>query len=152
FLTRRLLLDVGGYVEQWLVGKHGDGLKRTLAAARQRLAAAGCPVPAIEARTRFAWGRAAVGAAGTKPAGRPGAGTDKLDKVLTHRVWGTLVFLGVMFLMFQSIFLWAKPLMDAIDGVREAAAKGVESAMEPGPLRALLADGVIKGVGSVLVF
>ena len=58
-----------------------------------------------------------------------------------------------MFLVFQSIFLWAKPLMDLIDGgAGLRSAKGVESAMDPGPLRALLVDGVIKGVGSVLVF
>ena len=57
-----------------------------------------------------------------------------------------------MFLVFQSIFLWAKPLMDLIDGGQDWAGKGVESAMDPGPLRALLVDGVIKGVGSVLVF
>ncbi len=57
FLVRRLLLDVGGYAEQWLVGQRGDGLKLKLAAARQRLAEAGCAVPAVEARTRFGWVR-----------------------------------------------------------------------------------------------
>jgi ferrous iron transport protein B len=152
FLTRRLLLDVGGHVEQWLAAERGADLVRSVAAARQRLAAAGCAVPAVEARTRFGWVRAIVAAAVTRPATRPVTFTDRLDAVLTHRVWGTLIFLGVMFLMFQSIFLWAKPLMDEIDGVREAAVKGIESAMPPGPLRALLADGIIKGVGSVLVF
>jgi ferrous iron transport protein B len=152
FITRRLLLDVGGYVETWLVGKHGDGLKRHLDAARGRLAEAGCPVPAVEARTRYGWVRPLVAAAVTKPATRPVTWTDRIDTVLTHRVWGTLVFLALMFVMFQSIFLWAKPLMDVIDGGREAAAKGITSAMEPGPLRGLLADGVVKGVGSVLVF
>ena len=40
--------------------------------------------------------------------------TDRLDRVLTHRVWGTLIFLAVMFLVFQSIFTWAKPLMNWI--------------------------------------
>jgi ferrous iron transport protein B len=152
FLTRRLLLDVGGYVEQWLIGLHGQGLTHKLGAARQRLAEAGCAVPAIEARTRFAWVRAATAAAVTKPEKRPITFTDRLDRFLTHRLWGTLVFVGVMFLMFQSIFLWAKPLMDVIDGIRESAAQGVETAMAPGPLRALVTDGIIKGVGSVLIF
>lgn len=152
FLTRRLLLDVGGYVEQWLVAKHGDSLKQHLAASRQRLAEAGCPVPAIEARIRFGWVRSVVAAAVTKPASRPVTFTDKLDKVLTHRLWGTLIFVVIMLLMFQAIFLWASPLMDAIDGIREAAAGGVESAMAAGPLRSLITDGIIKGVGSVLIF
>ncbi|VTT99296.1 ferrous iron transport protein b : Ferrous iron transport protein b OS=Blastopirellula marina DSM 3645 GN=DSM3645_10732 PE=4 SV=1: FeoB_N: Gate: FeoB_C: Gate [Gemmataceae bacterium] len=152
FLTRRVLLDVGGYVEQWLVEKHGAGLKQKLTDARQRLADANCGVPGVEARSRFAWVKAAVTAAVSRPAERPVTFTDKLDKVLTHRVWGTLVFLVVMFLMFQSIYLWAKPLMDAIDGTRESAAKLIESHMDQGPLRSLVADGVIKGVGSVLIF
>ncbi|HEX4609603.1 MAG TPA: ferrous iron transport protein B, partial [Urbifossiella sp.] len=151
-LVRRLLLDVGGYVEQWLVGTHGAGLKAQLAEARARLAAAGCPVPAVEARTRFGWVRPAVAAAVTKPAVRPVTWTDRLDRVLTHRVLGTFVFLAVMFLVFQAIFTGAKPLMETIDAGREVVAKGVEGVMPPGPLRGLLVDGVIKGVGSVVVF
>ncbi|WP_145241522.1 ferrous iron transport protein B [Urbifossiella limnaea] len=151
-LVRRLILDVNGYVEQWLVGTQGDGLKARLADARQRLAAAGHPVPAVEARTRFGWVRNAVAAAVTRPAVRPTTWTDRLDRVLTHRVWGTLAFLAVMFLVFQTIFTWAKPLMETIDAGREWAAKGVEGSMDPGPLRALLVDGVVKGVGSVVIF
>jgi ferrous iron transport protein B len=119
---------------------------------RAGLAAAGHAVPGVEARARFAWVRAAVAAAVTKPAVRPVTWTDRLDAVLTHRLWGTVVFLVVMFLMFQSIFLWAKPLMDLIDAGRESVARGLESALPAGPLRALVADGLVKGVGSVLVF
>ena len=151
-LVRRMLIDVGGYTEQWLVARHGDRLKAMLAGARDQLAAAGHAVPGVEARTRFAWVRAAVAAAVRKPAVRPVTWTDRFDAVLTHRLWGTLVFLAVMFLMFQSIFLWAKPLMDVIGGGQDALAKAVESVLPSGPLRSLLADGVIKGVGSVLVF
>jgi ferrous iron transport protein B len=152
FLTRRLLLDVGGSTEQWLIAKQGSVLRHHLDAARQRLAAAGCPVPAVEARTRYGWVRPIVAAAVTKPAARPVTWTDRLDTVLTHRLWGTLVFLALMFLMFQAIFFGAKPLMEMIDGVRELAAKGAEGVLAPGPLRGLVADGVIKGVGSVVVF
>lgn len=152
FLTRRLLLDVGGYTEQWLVGKHGDELKQNLTAARQRLVDAGCPVPAVEARTRYGWIRPIVAATVARPTERPVTWTDRLDRVLTHRLWGTLVFLAVMFVMFQSIFYWAKPLMELIDGWRELAAGGVERVMDPGPLRGLIVDGAIKGVGSVVVF
>ncbi|MFO0799050.1 MAG: ferrous iron transport protein B [Gemmataceae bacterium] len=151
-LVRRLILDVNGHVEQWLVGTRGDGLRAQLADARQRLAAAGHPVPAVEARTRFGWVRTAVAAAVTRPAVRPTTWTDRLDRVLTHRVWGTLAFLAVMFLVFQTIFTWAKPLMETIDTGREWAARGVEGTMAPGPLRALLVDGVVKGVGSVVIF
>src|SRR6202030_882013 len=62
------------------------------------------------------------------------------------------VFLAVMCVVFQSIFTWAKPAMDAIDGGKQLLGEAVERWLPPGPVRALLADGVIKGVGSVLVF
>ena len=151
-LARRLLIDVGGHVEKWQTERHGERLATALAAAREQLAAGGHAVPGVEARARFAWVRSAVAAAVTKPAVRPTTWTDRIDAVLTHRLWGTLVFLGVMFLMFQSIFLWAKPLMDQIGGAQDWLGKQVEGTMGSGPLRALLIDGIIKGVGGVLVF
>ena len=52
--VRRALLDVDGYIETLLSARH-SALSALLPAARQRLAAAGCPVPAVEARTRYAW-------------------------------------------------------------------------------------------------
>src|SRR5438105_4210951 len=55
FLLRRLLLDVGGSVERRLTEQFGPGVAERTATARQRLAAAGCPVPLVEARTRYAW-------------------------------------------------------------------------------------------------
>ncbi len=151
-LVRRLLLDVGGYVEQWLVGTHGDGLKTQLAEARARLAAAGCAVPGVEARTRFGWVRHAVAAAVTKPTVRPVTWTDRIDTVLTHRVWGTLVFFALMFGVFQALFVGAEPLMNRIEGGFGLIGKAVEDVMPSGPLRSLIVDGVIGGVGGVIVF
>lgn len=151
-LARRALIDVGGYVEQWLAERHGERFKALLAGARANLAAAGHAVPGVEARARFAWVKAAVSAAVTRPAERPVTRTDRIDAVLTHRLWGTLVFLAVMFLMFQSIFLWAEPLKNLILGAQDALAEVVEGALATGPFRALLVDGVIKGAGGVLVF
>jgi ferrous iron transport protein B len=152
FLVRRLLLDAGGYVETVLAGRHGHHLLDDVRAARQRLGEAGCGVPGVEARTRYGWIRAATAACVHRPARRPVAWTDRLDRVLTHRVWGTLLFLGLMFLVFQSIFLWARPLMDLIGSGRDALKDLVTSGMPAGPLRGLLAEGVIEGVGSVLTF
>jgi ferrous iron transport protein B len=152
FLVRRLLIDIGGYVEQWIIERHGTRVNAIVTGARDRLASAGHAVPGVEARTRFAWVRKAVTSAVAKPTVKPVTWTDRIDAVLTHRLWGTLVFLVVMFLMFESIFLWAKPLMDLISSGQDAIAKAVEGALPSGPFRALLVDGVIKGVGSVLVF
>ncbi len=151
-LARRLLLDVGGYVERWLVERHGERLNTLLAALRGELATAGHGVPGVEARARFGWVRKAVAVAVTKPDVRPVTWTDRIDAILTHRLWGTLVFLVVMFVMFESIFLWAAPLMDWIGAGPDALARAIEGAMPVGPLRSLIADGMIKGVGSVLVF
>ena len=151
FLVRRLLLDVGGHTERLFASRFAE-LASAIQSARARLRQAGCPVPGIEARTRYGWIRAATSGCVRRPNQRPVSWTDRLDRVLTHRIWGTLIFLAVMFVVFESIFLWAKPLMDWISLGRDWLAARVETIMEPGPLRGLLADGIIKGVGSVLVF
>src|SRR5205807_9586213 len=94
FLERRLLLDAGGYTEQRLVGRLGDGVGQKVREARQRLAAAGCPVPAVEARARYGWIREATAGCVRRPEKRVVPWTDRLDRVLTHKLWGTLVFLA----------------------------------------------------------
>jgi ferrous iron transport protein B len=152
FLIRRLLLDVGGSVERRLTERFGPGVAERAAAARKRLTTAGCPVPLVEARTRYGWIKAVAVDCVSRPAVRPVTATDRLDRILTHRLWGTLAFLGVMLLVFQSIFTWARPLMDVIAAGQEWLAAAVRAALAPGPLTSLLADGVVKGAGSVVVF
>jgi ferrous iron transport protein B len=152
FLVRRLLLDVGGYTEERMRSQHNGHVAGIVAAARARLADAGCKVPDIEARTRYAWIRQATAGAIMRPQRPPLTWTDRLDRVLTHRLWGSIVFLALMFIVFQSIFTWARPAMDAIDRARELLAVGVEIYLPPGPVRSLLVEGVLRGVGSVLVF
>jgi ferrous iron transport protein B len=152
FLVRRLLLDVGGYTEKRLVNRLGPDGAATLKAARGRMAAAGCPTPGVEARTRYSWIREATAGCVQRPAKRFVTWTDRIDKVLTHKVWGTLVFLALMFLVFQSIFTWAKPLMDGIDYGKDVLTDWLRDIVPAGPFTSLLLDGVLKGVGSVLVF
>jgi ferrous iron transport protein B len=154
FLVRRLLLDVGGYTEQQLAARHGEEIRGQAQTARQRLAAAGCPVPAVEARARYGWIREVTAGCIHRPAQRLVTWTDRIDRVLTHRFWGTLVFLVLMFVVFQSIFTWAKPLMDGIDAAKGALSGflGDPDVLPPGPLTSLLVNGIIEGVGSVLVF
>ena len=152
FLVRRLLLDVGGQTELLLAPRLGNGLNFEVQMARQRLSEAGCSVPGIEARTRYAWIRGATVDCIRRPERRLVTWTDRLDKILTHKLWGTLVFLLMMFLIFQSIFFWAKPLMDLIALGRDSLGAWVAGALDSGPLRSLLVDGVIKGVGGVVIF
>ncbi len=78
--------------------------------------------------------------------------TRKLDAVLLHPVWGVIVLLAVLFLMFQAVFTWAGPAMDLIQAGIDDLGKVIGAALPDGLLRSLLVDGVIAGVGAVLVF
>lgn len=152
FLARRLLLDIGGSTEQWFTAKYGEAVKQRVTDARVRLAAAGCVVPAAEVKARYAYIRQVTAKAVTKPAERPKALSDRIDRVMTHKLWGTLAFFAVMFVMFLSIFKLAEPLMGGIDAGTKWLNGRVEGAMDPGPLRSLLTDGILTGVGGVVKF
>src|SRR4029079_8498930 len=86
------------------------------------------------------------------PARRPHSATDRVDAVLTHRGFGLAVFALLMFVAFQTLYTWAAPLMDACEAVQGAAAERVASVVPAGPLQSLLCDGVIAGLGGVLIF
>jgi len=78
--------------------------------------------------------------------------SDKLDRILTHKIWGALIFIGLMTLMFQSIFTFAKIPMDALQAIVDWAGVGVGKLVPPGDLNDLFVNGVIAGVGAVTVF
>jgi ferrous iron transport protein B len=78
--------------------------------------------------------------------------TDKIDKIVLHPVLGTLILVAILFLMFQAVFAWAGPPADMILGAIEALKSVVESFLPEGWLRSLIADGIIEGVGAVIVF
>ena len=83
---------------------------------------------------------------------RPLARDDAIDRVLLHPLWGLAALAVVLFLMFQAVFSLAAAPMRWIASGMDAVAGLVASHMAAGPLRGLLADGVIAGAGSVLVF
>lgn len=78
--------------------------------------------------------------------------TERLDGVFLHRVWGPLVFLVVVVLVFQSIFTWAAPMMDGVDALVKGSGGWIAGRLPDGWIRSLLIDGVWSGVGSVVVF
>lgn len=78
--------------------------------------------------------------------------SDKLDRVLTHRIWGTVIFLGLMALIFQSIFTLAQYPMDLMQSAVDGLGRLVNGWLPPGDLNSLLVDGVIAGVGAVVIF
>jgi ferrous iron transport protein B len=72
--------------------------------------------------------------------------------VLTHKIWGTLIFIAIKALMFQSIFSFAKFPMDALQAIVDWFGRIVGGVIPPGDLNSLLVGGVIAGVGAVVVF
>lgn len=152
YLCERLLLDVGGVIETRYVQRSEGELTGYLAEARERLKDAGCVVPFVESQSRYKWAREVLADVVTKPTEPRRSLTDRIDAVLTHRVAGLLIFAAVMLLVFQSIFTWAAPLMDACGSVQKFFGAQVAAVVSPGPLRSLLTDGVIAGVGGVIIF
>lgn len=151
-LVERLLLDTSGYLEGHLLTNGRAALAGELVAARQRLAAAGFPVPAVEAVARYGWvGRVLEGVI-TRPASRPQSLGDRIDRVLTHRVWGTLFFLLMMVVVFQSVFRLAAWPMEWIEAGTGAVGTWVSAHMPAGALESLLVKGLIGGVGGVVIF
>ncbi len=77
---------------------------------------------------------------------------DALDKVVLHPLWGMVILLATLFLMFQAVFSWAQWPMDQIKNGMDALGVSLSHLMPAGILESLLVDGVIAGAGSVLVF
>jgi ferrous iron transport protein B len=86
------------------------------------------------------------------PPKRPDTWTGKIDAVLLHPVSGIVILVAILFLMFQAVFSWATPVMDQITAAFDWLSMQVIHYVPPGLLQSLLANGVISGVGSVLVF
>jgi ferrous iron transport protein B len=127
-------------------------IQDAVAAARKRLDAQkvdwrGAPIEWRYARV------AEIQQAVTTELAPPGATvSDKLDRFLTHKVWGTLIFIAIMATMFLSIFVFAKIPMDALQAVVDWLGTRVGQMIPPGDLNSLLVNGVVAGVGAVVVF
>jgi ferrous iron transport protein B len=87
-----------------------------------------------------------------RPRDRGPSVSDRIDAVLVHSVWGWIAFIAIMGLMLFSIFSLAEYPMNWIDGGMAALGDTVKNAMAPGDLRDLITDGVIGGVGGVVIF
>ncbi|QMW06121.1 ferrous iron transport protein B [Spirosoma foliorum] len=78
--------------------------------------------------------------------------TQKLDRILLHPVWGYAIFGFILLLIFQAIFAWAQPFMDGIDAGVAWINGQLKESLPAGPLTDLLTDGILAGVGGILVF
>lgn len=83
---------------------------------------------------------------------RPDTWTARIDAVVLHPAGGLAILFLILFVMFQAVFAWAQPLMEALSSVFDAAGQLVHDTLPPGLLQSFLQNGVISGVGSVVVF
>jgi ferrous iron transport protein B len=150
FLAQRLLLDGSGLVSQ-LIGPN-PSICDAVNQARQQLIDRGFQLSAIESMSRYSVIGQLTNQAISRPARRETSVSDRIDRVLTHKVWGTLVFLLVMVLVFQAIFIWSVPAMDLIDAGVAWLGQTVGSWLPAGAAASLVRDGMIAGVGSVIIF
>lgn len=127
-------------------------IQDAVAAARQRLEAQGVDWRGAPIEWRYAR-VAEIQQAVTTELAPPGETTsDRIDRVVTHKVWGTLIFLAIMAVMFQSIFSFAEAPMNWLESGVAWGGDQIGAMLPPGDLRDLLVKGVIAGVGAVVVF
>ncbi len=127
-------------------------IREAVTAARARLEAAGVDWRSAAIEARYARVFAIAQHVTTETVVEGENFSDRLDRILTHRVWGLLIFIGIMVTMFVSIFFFAQLPMDALDAAVGWLAGHVSAALGQGDLQDLVANGIIKGVGAVVVF
>ncbi len=88
----------------------------------------------------------------TRPEGLFDSRSDRVDRVVTHPVYGSVVFFAVMLIVFQAIFSWSAPVMDVIDRTVATLGHWIGAYVPRGLVRSLVVDGAVAGVGSVVIF
>jgi ferrous iron transport protein B len=148
-------------VALWLLGSvdHDDELTHVPAAARERClsirAAAGDrDLDQERIGARYAFIDKALPSLYARMDRHPPKrkASERVDRVLLHPVWGFVLFLGLMLVVFQALFSWSDPAIGLIEDAMAATSGAVSDVMPPGILRDLIVDGVIGGVGNVVVF
>ncbi len=126
--------------------------KRTIARARGIIEQDGGNPMAVEVLRRYNFIGECTSEVSTTESKDKASLTDRIDAVVTHKVFGPVIFSMILLLMFQAIFSWATPFMDMIDLLFIEAGSWVSDALPPGMLNDLLVEGVIAGLGGVVIF
>jgi len=135
-----------------VVGHKGLGLDRLRALLAEPESWSRPPIPPPESpEDRAAWADSVL-ASVLKQKPQASRHTEAIDRVILHPVAGTLLFAAVMVTFFQLIFAWATPLMDVIDAGVGALSAWIHGTLPPGFAADFLADGIVAGVGSVVIF
>jgi ferrous iron transport protein B len=147
----RALIDADGYAETRVAEQGGEEMRAEVLEAREQLALDQLPLTAREAQARYRWIAQVLSAVQTSEDRGPTL-SDRIDRVVSHPLLGTLGFILVMGIVFQAVFAWAGPIMDLVDGTTGTVAGVLGELLPEGALNSLLTDGVIAGVGSVVIF
>ena len=107
---------------------------------------------ALEVMNRYDFIEKSVGPVKEKKSEDKISLTDRIDSVITHRIFGPLTFLLLLLLMFQAIFTWATPFMDMIDLLFVSTGSWLKVNLPEGMLTDLLVEGVVAGLGGVVIF
>ena len=130
----------------------GDELRRALEEARARLDEAGIDRVSVEAECRYAHCND-VARRARKRSSDPGPSpSERADRILTHKVFGPLIYLAVMWVIFDSVYSWAGPFMDWIEAGTAWVGGKAGALLGEGMLTDLVVDGVIAGVGNIIIF
>jgi ferrous iron transport protein B len=148
----RMLIDKDGHFQTIASKAGGPEIVQDIEQARVRLESAGCKIPLFETKHRYGWVRQQIAGLVERPPANLANSSDKIDRWLTHRWIGMAFFVLLMFLIFQSITLIAKWPMGWIESTQGWTQGILEQWIAPGAMRSLLSDGVIAGIGAVLIF
>ncbi len=149
YLLERMILDVHGQTEERTAL---PGLADYLQECRLRLANSGVKVPSCETKVRYDWIRNQLHGVVVRKESHDLTPSDRIDRIITHKLWGTFTFVLLMFLVFQMIYPFAQPIMGLVETAQNAVSGLFEELISPGTFRSLVVDGVIAGVGSVIIF
>ena len=145
----RALVDEDGYAERRLLASAGDGVADRLRGLRTVGADS---LSELESNARYAWIDGLLAQAIDQPSRLEGRRSDRADRILAHRFFGVAIFVLVNVLVFEAIYTWSGPLMDGIDALFAACGDRAAALIPPGALQSLVVDGLIAGVGGVLIF
>lgn len=148
----RVLVDEDGPAERDFVASYGEPGRHMINQSRQRLRAAHRSLATYET-TLLSHRAEKIAGRVLSVHGDPHRSlTDRIDSVVLNPFAGLIILGALMLIMFQSIFVWAEPMMNVIDSAFGLLAGVVGPMFSDGPLKSLVIDGVIGGVGSVLIF
>ncbi|MCP5482421.1 MAG: ferrous iron transport protein B [Spirochaetales bacterium] len=151
FEAADLLFNAHHYL--WPLIEQNSAARQLVLEHRERVLKEGIHNPASIAVARYRWIDSVLQTVEERTAPTKADWSARADRILTHRIFGFLAFAGIMLGVFQAIYSWSAPLMDGVEFSMEFLGEYAGLLLADLPaLRSLVVDGIIAGVGSVLVF